>query len=378
MIKRKKIAIVFSNDSGWIGGTYYIINLIYALDQLKDELKPHIVLCAASKKDFELVKKINYKYLSFLKLQFPNFTNNSFFIKQILFLFQNIFYRIFTIDYADIVFPYNFQPKLRKSNKKIYWIPDFQEHYYPDFFSKKEIQLRKKEQVKIAVQNSILVLSSNAALSDFKQFYPNATCTPRVINFAVTHPSYQHLNIVELKSKFGIIGDYFISPNQFWKHKNHIVILKAVKKLAEHDKNIKVVFTGKEYDYRNPTYTADLKKFVAENNLKEQVLFLGFIDRAEQLQLMYHAIAVIQPSLFEGWSTVVEDAKAMNQFVIASDIAVHQEQLKNNARFFNSSNEDELAEIFDYYSNHTIEKIQNDYSLNVKSFGEEFLKSVLQ
>ncbi len=39
--------------------------------------------------------------------------------------------------------------------------------------------------------------------------------------------------------------------------------------------------------------------------------FLGFIDRGEQLQLMKNSIAIVQPSLFEGWSTVVEDTKAM-------------------------------------------------------------------
>jgi len=375
---RKKIAILFSNDPGWIGGAYYILNLISALNTLDDNLQPEIVLFCQKKSVQQIISKLNYKYISFKFLRFPIFKKDSFFINRFLFLFQYVFFSFFSILRYDVVFPYNFQPKLRKSKNKTFWIPDFQEHYYPHFFNKTELNYRKKEQLKIISQNAILVLSSNAALSDLNKIYPKAICKPQVIHFAVTHPPYQHLKINELRVKFNIEGDYFISPNQFWKHKNHLVILKAVKKLVQKGKDIKVVFTGKEYDYRNPTYTNELKNFVSENSLNEHILFLGFIDRSEQLQLMNHSIAVIQPSLFEGWSTVVEDAKAMIQFVIASDIAVHQEQLKNNARFFNSSNEDELAEILDYYSIHTIEKIQNDYSLNVKSFGEEFLKSVLQ
>ena len=161
---------------------------------------------------------------------------------------------------------------------------------------------------------------------------------PKVVNFAVTHPVYDHLNIDELKLKFEINKEYFISPNQFWQHKNHMTILKAIKLLKERQKEVLVVFTGKEYDYRNPDYTGDLKRFVLENDLTSNILFLGFIDRAEQLQLMKHAKAIIQPSLFEGWSTVVEDAKAMDQFVIASDIPVHKDQLKKNALFFSPKN----------------------------------------
>jgi glycosyltransferase involved in cell wall biosynthesis len=57
-----------------------------------------------------------------------------------------------------------------------------------------------------------------------------------------------------------------------------------------------------------------------------QVYLLGLIARHEQIQLMRSALAVVQPSLFEGWSTVVEDARALGKPVIYSDIAVHLEQ----------------------------------------------------
>jgi hypothetical protein len=50
---------------------------------------------------------------------------------------------------------------------------------------------------------------------------------------------------------------------------------------------------------------------------------VGFIDRAEQTMLLKNAISIVQPSLFEGWSTVVEDAKALNQYMILSDIPVN-------------------------------------------------------
>jgi len=53
---------------------------------------------------------------------------------------------------------------------------------------------------------------------------------------------------------------------------------------------------------------------------------------------------VIQPSLFEGWSTVIEDARALGRPVIASDIPVHREQLGDTARYFIPRDPASLAE----------------------------------
>jgi len=96
----------------------------------------------------------------------------------------------------------------------------------------------------------------------------------------------------------------------------------------------------------------------------------GFIDRLDQLILMKNAQAVIQPSLFEGWSTVVEDAKALNQTLIVSDIAVHKEQLENKAYYFMPSDYKDLAfkmmEVFNNPQNKL--SFDLDYSENIKKF----------
>ena len=56
--------------------------------------------------------------------------------------------------------------------------------------------------------------------------------------------------------------------------------------------------------------------------------------RAEQLLLMKYAQAVIQPSLFEGWSTVIEDAISLQVPVIASNLPVNIEQLGDRGVYF--------------------------------------------
>lgn len=375
-MKRKKIGIVFSNDENWIGGTYYLLNLVSSFLKLDDKNRPEVTIFSWDKKDFDIVQKTGYPYLNFLNFYIPYSLPERILNKFFPTFCKKHIKKYFLSNQVDVVFPYGFQEPFMKIPNKIFWIPDFQELFFPNYFSEKEIDSRKANHQRIKDDKGILILSSKSVQTDFLNFYPNPDCKPKVVNFAVTHPPYQHLDIELLKNKFKIKGDYFFSPNQFWKHKNHLVVLKAIKLLKKKNSNILVVFTGKEYDYRNPAYTDELKDFVKNNGLSDNVLFLGFIDRDEQLQLMNHSLAVIQPSLFEGWSTVVEDAKAMNQFIIASDLSVHKEQLNNNCLFFNPTNEVELAEMLASVNKTEVQRVKNDYTQNINSFAEGFMKAI--
>jgi glycosyltransferase involved in cell wall biosynthesis len=54
--------------------------------------------------------------------------------------------------------------------------------------------------------------------------------------------------------------------------------------------------------------------------------------------------ALLNPSLFEGWSTTVEEARALGVPLILSDLSVHREQAGNDACFFDRSSAASLAE----------------------------------
>jgi glycosyltransferase involved in cell wall biosynthesis len=69
------------------------------------------------------------------------------------------------------------------------------------------------------------------------------------------------------------------------------------------------------------------------------------MPRDEQLLLMKLAQAVIQPSFFEGWSTVIEDAMALNVPVIASNLDVNIEQLQEKGIYFNPNDANELVKV---------------------------------
>lgn len=382
MIKRKRIGLSYSYNENWIGGTYYIENLISALNTLDEELKPHIVLIINKPSDYKAAKSnLSYPYMSFslgtgetnFAARFANKITNRLFKRT---LFNQ------TIKNLDAVFPYYKSKAQSLASNKIYWVADFQEHFSPEFFSADAIEGRKRNQMEIQGSSEHLILSSQNAAEHFKSLYPGHTVKVHVLPFAVTHPAYRNLAIGFLLKKFDLPDIYFLCPNQFWKHKNQLTVIKAVHRLKDNGINITVAFTGNTADLRNPEYFTELNTYVQQNKLTANIRFLGFIKREEQLQLMNNAVAIIQPSLFEGWSTVVEDAKSMNKALIVSDIEVHREQLvDSSARFFVPLNVEDLAAKLELaISVHPLLSLyeNSDYQRNIKNFGSGFLRIALQ
>jgi glycosyltransferase involved in cell wall biosynthesis len=58
---------------------------------------------------------------------------------------------------------------------------------------------------------------------------------------------------------------------------------------------------------------------------------------------MRYAVAFINPSLFEGWSTSVEESKSMGKRILLSDIPVHREQAPELGIYFNPEDAEDLA-----------------------------------
>jgi glycosyltransferase involved in cell wall biosynthesis len=373
-----RIGILFKYDENWIGGTYYLVNLISALNLLSDSDKPRILIFSNSS-DFKfLISQINYPILEHVEIPkspsnlifklFNRITNNVLRKKTIQHLYRGE---------LDAIFPFRNIHFLQNIalEKRLYWIPDFQEKHFPEFYSQGHLDKELATNTQIVMESKKLVLSSYNALKDLRQFYPDYKSKPFVVHFATKFPTIKNIDKNQLLSKYNLPEIYFFAPNQFWKHKNHIVVIKAIEELKLRNIEAVVVFSGKEYDSRNPDYSEQLKTYVRSMNLNAEVRFLGFIDRNEQLQLMKHSIAVIQPSLFEGWSTVIEEAMAFNKVVIASDLDVNKEQLGDQGYYFCRHSFSELAtRISEVLTN--LPKVVYKYEEKQRRFAEDFLNCI--
>ena len=105
-----------------------------------------------------------------------------------------------------------------------------------------------------------------------------------------------------------------------------------------------VVASGSMQDARDPAFPASIVQAAREQGLEDQFHFLGLVPRSDIPLLMQAAVAVVNPSLFEGWSTVVEEAKSLGVALVLSDLGVHREQAPARARFFDPRDATALAD----------------------------------
>jgi len=380
MDTRRSIGLVFSYNEDWIAGAYYILNIIHALNRLEEIQKPSITVLTDSISNFDFVyKETKYPYLDYHIYPFKPVKYNlvekainriSFFLIK-----KKLINKRKSIPKLDFVYPRSLY-LISGDLKRINWVPDFQEEYLPHLFSEEEVLKRKKFQKEVVAEGDIVVLSSKDAKDDFVRLYPNSKAKPFVLNFAVTHPDFSEENIEELKAKHGLKKNYFFAPNQFWAHKNHIIILKAVRYLKDKGVEVVVAMSGKASDYRNKDNFKNLENYIKINGLDNNIKLLGFLPRREQLCLFNNALAVIQPSLFEGWSTVVEDSKKLNKILILSNLKVHKEQVKENGFFFNPEDIIDLASNIEVViKNEPKTKIIN-YDQNVLNFAKDFIRLI--
>jgi len=329
--------LIYSYNENWIGGTYYVQNLISALANLPGPQQPEISIFYKEESDFQRLteavqypnlkkRPLNTGYEKRLPVRVVNRISRKLLQRNIL---------KWRLRGVDVLFPVFFYNQFHTRVKNLFWIPDFQERFFPAFFGQAELDARIANQESIAGHGEYVVFSSNDARKAFESFFPDSKIRKYVLPFAVSHGPVKSIDPDRLRAKYGLNGEYFFAPNQLWQHKNQTIVLKAVAELKAQGKEIKVFFSGKEHDHRNPQYFGQLKDMVNDLGLEDNVRFLGFIDRDDQLALMSNALAIIQPSRFEGWSTVIEDAKALKKCIIASSLEVHKEQLGDKGHFFN-------------------------------------------
>jgi glycosyltransferase involved in cell wall biosynthesis len=370
---RKKIGIVFNFSGSWLGGVYYVQNIIKALNHIKDEDKPEIIIFY-KKELVNFTENIDYPYLKTIEWQFVN-AYKGFLLSWVL--RKNVFLDSLLKEHnLDGIYPVYDLPVSNKNFQDTIiagWFPDLQHKFYPNYFNKLNLVLREFR-LKLLLKNAdVLVLSSQDVANHFNKFYKiPKKLKIHVMPFVSIIDNWNFENLKDLKMKYKLPEEYFMVSNQFYVHKNHITILKAISLLKKKNKNIHVVFTGKMEHYKNPKFIESLKQEIESNNLSDMVSLLGVIPRQDQLSIMKGAKAIIQPSLFEGWSTVIEDAKSLQVPVIASNIDVHKEQMEDRGVYFEATNELDLANVLIDFSNQFGDTIFDSYEKRVFDFGYNF------
>lgn len=226
------------------------------------------------------------------------------------------------------------------------WLPDFQHRHMPEMFTRANWWSRElgfRAQIR---HGRTMMVSSNTALADMERFYPNSRGHGHVVRFASDLPIADIVSRAQaVSSSYGLPRRFFYVPNQFWRHKNHALVVSALAEILRSPGSQPapmVVLSGLGKDPRNPDHFPSLMREVESAGLGQHFRYLGMIPYDHVLALIAKCEAMINPSLFEGWSTPIEEAKALGTPLLLSDIAIHREQAPDSL-FFDSRSRESLA-----------------------------------
>jgi glycosyltransferase involved in cell wall biosynthesis len=246
---------------------------------------------------------------------------------------------------ADMLFcpftaPYYFDPSV----PTVSVVYDLQYAYYPQFFDSSEIQERDRNiRTAVAAASAVVCISDHVMATLLEKMTVSAD---RLETIHVTvprrlgRPSSSQCESV-LKT-LGLTEDSFLLyPANFWPHKNHEILLTAFGiYLANHPgSGIKLVLTGSSGPRKE-----FLQDAVRRMDLAGSVFFPGYLQEEELSALLHSCLALIFPSLFEGFGMPLLEAMSAGRPVLCSNSTSLPEVAGDAAIYFDPRIPGEIAD----------------------------------
>jgi glycosyltransferase involved in cell wall biosynthesis len=342
-------------DSSYKGGiNTYLFGLLDGFLSLQSDVNTYIIFCHtnnahvfkkyAQNSKFEIVFIDQYgSFLKKLFLVFPYLLASTVLWRNAMNLYGKIkgINRIIENN-CDVL--YTATTVLNIYNLKIPTIlsmHDIQQYHYPQYFTKKELTLRKLIFVNSAKAATLFQASSmfikNDLLKNFEWLKKEQIV---VIPEGVDLDEFSKKRDGGIREKYSLPSRFLFFPAQLWKHKNHITVLKGLKKLENENVIVPMVMSGASY-----SASQEILDFIKINNMY-YVYNLGKIGFQDILTLYQKASFLITAVLYESSSLPILEAAASGTAIIASKTPPNIEMSKNlKMSLFEPLDTDECARV---------------------------------
>lgn len=220
---------------------------------------------------------------------------------------------------ADIAYslPGYIQPDLYPL-RQVVMVPDIQHEYCPEFFTEQALEERKRlytDAVRRADHICAISEFTRQTLIDRLGVPPDrVTAIPLAADpiFCSEAPSARDAATL---GKYGLEpGSYFYFPGHTWQHKNHRTAIEGLRILRDkHGRQPLLVCTGGPREAQPA-----LEQQIDAHGLRQHVRFLGYCPHDDLPALYRGAVALVFPSLFEGFGIPVLEAMASGCPVVCS------------------------------------------------------------
>lgn len=267
----------------------------------------------------------------------------------------------------------------------IAWMPDFQHKHLPALISRSQ-RFRREIGFRLQIATGrTLMVSSQDAKRDLQRFYGVPAQRVCAVPFALPVPASPHPNALEtIRERYGLPDKFLICPNQFHPHKNHSNLVNAVVELARSGSPVTIICPGGDGYGIGVGTLEKIRQYVKAQNAEELVRLPGRVSSEDLHSLFFSSAGLINPSLFEGWSTTVEEAKAIGLPMLLSNLGVNREQAAEKATYFDPHDISSMSEcIREFYrrpptDRPNTETLNDQATHRLRRFADSFESTVRQ
>jgi glycosyltransferase involved in cell wall biosynthesis len=194
--------------------------------------------------------------------------------------------------------------------------------WFPEVSANGQWEIREAQLADSIRRAAIVTVGSHEAKEQLCHFYGVPLDNVKVLPFPTPQKAIelatgkaQMPQIQDVRSKYGIKNKFLYYPAQFWPHKNHVNLVRALKVLKDRGHNVSLVLTGS--DHGNQPH---VEKAARDLGLADHVHFCGFVPYEDVLAFYKEALALAYVSFFGPENLPPLEAMALGCPVILSNI----------------------------------------------------------
>jgi glycosyltransferase involved in cell wall biosynthesis len=242
---------------------------------------------------------------------------------------------------VDAVFePAHFGPfNLPSSIRRITMIHDLTPILFPQYHHFHSQLLQRLFLPAILKRADLVISNSSSTQSDLERVYPQTRGKIATIHLGVSDGFFPDSS-TDFLTTYGITDPYFLYVGTIEPRKNLLQLLTAYQEFRNrHPACVKLLIVG-QMGWKSEAFAQALKT----HPFQSDIVLTGYIEKVLLPQAYHHALALVYPSVYEGFGFPIAEAMACGTGVICPNNSSLPEVGGNLARYYPTEDTNGLTE----------------------------------